>query len=117
PRGVERSTSRKMKRVSGLLPVFLAVALCWLLSAGGSCSRDGAPQLVRVSEITPREVELGDRVAVVGDGFPPGRQARVTFRGTLHRPGERPVRDAEIVTAGLAAGPQQVEIAFSEATQ
>ena len=41
----------------------------------------------------------------------------MSFRGTLHRPGERPVRDAEIVTTGLAAGPSQVEIAFTEATQ
>lgn len=105
-----------MKQLSGLLPVVLAIALCWVVS-GGSCLREAAPQLVRVADVTPREVELGDRVAIVGEGFPPGREARVTFRGTLHRPGERPEPSAEIVLSGVVAGPEQVEIAFGEATQ
>ena len=106
-----------MKRLSGLLPVILAIACCWLLCGAGGCLREASPQLVRVSDIAPREVEPGDRVAIVGDGFPSGREARVTFRGTLHRPGEKPERAAEIVVSGVVAGPEQVEVAFTETTQ
>jgi NADH-quinone oxidoreductase subunit H len=106
-----------MKRLSGLLPVFLAIACCWLLSGAGGCTREASPQLVRVSDIAPREVEPGDRVAIVGEGFPPGREARVTFRGTLHRPGEKPETEVEIVVGGVVAGTEQVEVAFSETTQ
>lgn len=106
-----------MKRLCGVLPVFLAMACCWILSGAGGCMRDPAPQLVGVSDIAPREVELGDRVAILGEGFPPGREARVTFRGALHRPGERPERGAEIVVSGAVAGPEQVELAFTETTQ
>jgi NADH-quinone oxidoreductase subunit H len=106
-----------MKRLSGLLPVFLAIACCWLLSGAGGCLREASPQLVRVSDIAPREVEPGDRVAIVGEGFPPGREARVTFRGTLHRPGEKPETGVEIVATGVVAGAEQVELSFTETTQ
>jgi NADH-quinone oxidoreductase subunit H len=70
-----------------------------------------------VSDIAPREVELGDRVAIVGEGFPAGREARVTFRGVLHRPGERPERGAEVALTGTVVGPEHVELAFTETTQ
>lgn len=106
-----------MKRLTGLLPVLLAIACCWLLSGAGGCMREASPQLVRVSDIAPREVEPGDRVAILGEGFPPGREARVTFRGTLHRPGEKPETAAEIVVSGVVVGPEQVEVPFSETTQ
>jgi NADH-quinone oxidoreductase subunit H len=106
-----------MKRLSGLLPIVLAIACCWLLSGAGGCMREASPQLVRVSDIAPREVEPGDRVAIVGEGFPPGREARVTFRGTLHRPGEKPETGAEIVMSGVVAGAEQVEVAFTETAQ
>jgi NADH-quinone oxidoreductase subunit H len=62
-------------------------------------------------------VEVGDRVSIVGEGFPPGKPARVTFRGTLRRPGDRPQRGAEVVTTGTVTGPDQVQLAFTEATQ
>jgi NADH-quinone oxidoreductase subunit H len=106
-----------MKRLSGLLPVLLAVVCCWLASGASACSRDAAAPLVRVADLVPREVEPGDRVALVGDGFPPGREARVAFRGTLHRPGERPETSAEIVATGIVTGPEQVEFRFTDALQ
>ena len=67
--------------------------------------------------MAPREVEVGEHVNLVGEGFPPGKPARVTFRGTLLRPGERPERGAEVVTTGAVIGPEHVELAFTEATQ
>jgi len=106
-----------MKWLGGLAPVVLALAVAWLAFAGGSCTREAAPQLVRVLDVAPREVELGDRLAVVGEGFPPGKPARLTFRGALHRPGQKAVHGAEIVTTGTVAAPDRVELPFDEATE
>jgi NADH-quinone oxidoreductase subunit H len=100
-----------------LAPVLLALGVAWLVAGGGACGRESSPQLVQVLDMTPREVEVGDRVTFVGEGFPPGKPARVTFRGTLLRPGERPERGAEMLATGAVLGPERVELAFTEATQ
>jgi NADH-quinone oxidoreductase subunit H len=97
----------------------LAVALAFvgLLATAGAWAPVAGPPLVQVVAITPTDVEPGDRIVIAGEGFPAGKEARVRFRGTLHRPGERPVRDAEVVVTGLVTGPEQVELEFLEATQ
>src|SRR5438270_5610901 len=104
-----------MRWLSAVAPVLVALAVVGLVATGGSCAGDAGPQLVKVVDVTPRQVEVGDRVAVLGEGFPPGRPARVTFEGTLHRPGERAVRDAQIVLTGAVTGPGQVQLAFGDA--
>jgi NADH-quinone oxidoreductase subunit H len=100
-----------------LTPILALAAVAWLSGGAGSCSMQAAPQLIQVREVVPTDVELGDRIAIVGEGFPAGKQARVTFRGELHRPGERPTRDAEIVVQGAVVGPEQVEVGFGESIQ
>ena len=100
-----------------LAPVLLALGVAWLVAGGGACGRESSPQLVQVLDMAPREVEVGERVNLVGEGFPPGKPARVTFRGTLLRPGERPERGAEVVATGAVIGPEHVELGFTEATQ
>ena len=105
-----------MKRLGSLAPVLLVLAIAWL-AWGGSCTREVGPQLVSVTDVVPRAVELGDRVVLLGEGFPAGKPARVTFRGTLHRPGERPETGAEIVTSATVLGPDQAELAFTEPVQ
>jgi NADH-quinone oxidoreductase subunit H len=102
----------------GAFPVLFGVGILVLLVASsGAFVAPGPLQLLRVTEVTPREVEVGDRLGVAGDGFPAGRAARVTFRGTLHRPGEPPERAAEIVAAGTVASPERVDVAFDESLQ
>lgn len=98
-------------------PVVLAIALACLFVGGRSCATDTAPQLVRVLEVTPREVELGEHITVIGDGFPAGQVARVTFRGVLYRPEGRTVRGAEIGVVGAVVGPNRLEIPFDDSTQ
>jgi len=100
-----------------LAPVLLALGVAWLVAGGGACGRESSPQLVQLLDMAPREVEVGERVNLVGQGFPPGKPARVTFRGTLLRPGERPERGAEVVATGAVIGPEHVELGFTEATQ
>ncbi|MGH7439686.1 MAG: hypothetical protein ACRENE_28690, partial [Polyangiaceae bacterium] len=100
-----------------LAPVGAALAFAWLLGGPGSCVQLPAPQLVQVTDVSPREVERGDAVAIAGEGFPAGKPARVTFRGTLSRPGERAVRDTEIVTMGTVVGPERVVFSMGEAAE
>jgi NADH-quinone oxidoreductase subunit H len=105
---------RWLRALAVLLGVGLLVVL---VAASGGFVAPGSLQLLRVTEVTPREVEVGDRLSIAGDGFPPGRAARVTFRGTLHRPGEGPERAAEIVAPGTVASPERVLVAVDESLQ
>lgn len=106
-----------MGRFRWLAPVLLALVVAWLAGGGNGCGWQPSPQLVQVLDVAPRQVEAGERVTIVGAGFPPGKPAHVTFRGTLRRPGERPERGAEITATGMVVGANQVEMAFGEATQ
>ncbi|HEY8089063.1 MAG TPA: NADH-quinone oxidoreductase subunit H [Polyangiaceae bacterium] len=106
-----------MSWVRWLAPLLLALGVAWLVAGGGACGRGASPQLLQVSDVVPREIELGERLAILGEGFPPGKPARVTFRGILHRPGQRPEKGVEIAVPGVVQGPGRVEVAFTEATQ
>jgi NADH-quinone oxidoreductase subunit H len=105
-----------MSHVRWLTPLVLALAVAWLVAGGGACGRGASPQLLQVLDVTPRQVEVGEHLAVLGAGFPPGKPARVTFRGTLHRPGQRPEQGAEIVVSGAVLAPEHAEIVFTEPT-
>jgi hypothetical protein len=92
------------------LSIPLAVATLGL----AGCERDGIPPLVEVSEVSPRAVEVGDRMELVGAGFPQGRAAHVTFRGTLLRPGQSPVHGASVEADGVVTSSDHIEIVVSE---
>ena len=92
----------------------LTLALVALLAA--ACQRDVGPQLIEVLDLAPHEVEVGDRVEVIGASFPQGKKAHVTFRGELHRPGEKPA-SAEIATEGTASSGTQVELDLTESLE
>ncbi|CAN5897735.1 hypothetical protein BH11MYX4_BH11MYX4_61210 [soil metagenome] len=72
------------------------------------------PPLVEVTEVAPREIEVGDRIELKGAGFPQGRTARVTFRGTMLRPGQSPVSGATVEAEGIVASSDRIEIVVSE---
>src|SRR5215472_7839551 len=87
---------------------------CIFVLASGGCSLSPfreSPYRAQALEIVPSEVELGDRVTVFGDGFPSGTPARVTFRGTLYRPGEQALHDTEVAVQGSAVSPARLEFA------
>ncbi len=92
----------------------LVVLIAFLLVA---CIREGSPQLIQVLEVAPREAEVGDRLVILGSGFPQGKPAHLAFRGTLFRPGERPIEDAEINAEGTVRNAQQIELAFTDALE
>ncbi len=94
-----------------LLLFLLASALLGLLG----CEPESAPPLISVTELTPREAEVGDRLEIAGTGFPQGKAARIIFRGTLHRPGERAVRGAVVEAEGMVTGRAAIEVPYTEA--
>lgn len=94
-----------------LLFAFMLVLATLGLAA---CDRDGVPPLVEVTEVSPREIEVGDHLELRGAGFPQGRAARVTFRGTLRRPGHPPVTGATIEADGIVIATDRIEVVVGE---
>ena len=92
------------------------VALGFVLVLASACTREVGPQLIEVVDLAPHEVEAGDHVEVLGASFPQGKHAKVTFRGQLHRPGEKP-DTAEIAADGDATSSTQIAIDFTEGLQ
>ncbi|MBV9949194.1 MAG: hypothetical protein JOZ69_20260, partial [Myxococcales bacterium] len=97
--------------VTPMLPPFRATRPA-VPSAGPPA--EAAPVAVSAHELVPADVEPGDRIAVLGEGFPADRRARVVFRGTLFRPGERPARGVEIALPAVRMTPERVEVALDE---
>jgi NADH-quinone oxidoreductase subunit H len=94
--------------------LFFGLLLCSLAALVLGCQKDELPQLIQVLDLAPREAEVGDRIEIIGSGFPEGKAAHLTFRGDLHRPGERMQRDVEIDADGLVSSAEQIEVLFTE---
>jgi NADH-quinone oxidoreductase subunit H len=101
----------------GLVPVAVALVFLGLVAAASLAERVPPLELIRVADVTPRDVELGEPLSIAGEGFPAGQAARVTFRGVLHRPGETPQAGAEIVASGAVVAPNRVDVPFDENLQ
>lgn len=91
----------------------LAFALVLATFATG-CQRELPLRLVEVHDVTPKELEALDRLEIRGAGFPQGRVAHLTFRGTLHRPGRAPER-ARIDALGNVLGQNRIDLEIGEA--
>lgn len=105
-----------MQVLRGVAVIVLGLVLVWL-AFGRGWDAPSSLQLIRVVDFAPREVELGDRIAISGEGFPAGKPARVTFRGVLHRPGAPAQRGAEVSLWGNVVAPDRVEVVFDEAAE
>ncbi|HXX67685.1 MAG TPA: PDZ domain-containing protein [Polyangiaceae bacterium] len=106
-----------MSALRVLAPIVFAVAVMILLALAGLFAHVPTLELIQVLDVAPRDLEVGDRMAIVGAGFPPGKPARITFRGTLHRPGEPADRGVAIEATGAVVSPQRVELRIDEAIQ
>lgn len=105
-------TPRRFRPASALVLVWVALA-CVLLG----CAREPLPQLISLTDLVPREAEVGDKLEISGSGLPQGRTARVTFRGELHRAGEPAVHGAEVVTEGVVTASDRLEIPYTDALE
>lgn len=83
----------------------------------GCQPRDTAPDLLRVLDVAPREIEVGDRLEVIGTNLPTGdaREATITLHGTLHRPGEAPITDQTIVLGKARLSTERVTANVTDA--
>lgn len=77
-------------RSSALRRATAAIASAVILAA---CGGPSAVEILRVTDVGPRQVEIGDRVEVVGQHFPQASElerVRLTLRATLARAGMPP---------------------------
>jgi NADH-quinone oxidoreductase subunit H len=96
----------KVRPVRCLLSAVIAIALA-------GCQAQ-SPSLLEITDLAPRELELGDRLELVGSGFPEGRPARITFRGDLFKPGQPPERDVTISLMAESASPHSIALVVNE---
>ena len=96
----------------GLRPLGLVVlGLCGLSVACDA--RDSSPNLLEVTDLNPRSLEVGDRLTLTGSGFPEGRAAKVSFQGDVFRAGQAPLRDVTIVATAAASDPHSIAITLN----
>lgn len=88
-RYTESVPARRVISETWLRLLWVLTLLSWTLGCKGS---RGDPELLVVADVGPPQIELGDRLEVVGDGFPEGRTATVELEGELHRVGDPEVR-------------------------
>ncbi len=94
------------------------VSFTWLFAAVlllvAGCDRQIAPPLVEVTEITPREIEPGERLELHGTGFPQGHTGLVTLEGAVSRPGEPPAQAVVVEAEGTVSTPDRLEVVVRE---
>ncbi|MCC6645126.1 MAG: NADH-quinone oxidoreductase subunit H, partial [Polyangiaceae bacterium] len=93
---------------------WLALALVSLVAMLGCRAAEPVPQLLNLLDAGPRQLTLGDTLELTGTGFPAQRTARVTFAGTLHRPGRGEV-DVRLETEGTASSSNKIDVPVSQA--
>jgi NADH-quinone oxidoreductase subunit H len=113
---------RPVPRRHARLPLAAFVAtltvLATLLGCGRLDERD-APELLNVVDLAPREVDVGDRIEVLGTNLPAGKshEAKVVFKGELRRPG-RPVLQSQSIEVDRAVvSPDKISMIFTEGLQ
>jgi len=103
----------KQARFHRFLLVLLGLFLVSAMSAMTGCATDNPPNTLTLLDFQPREADVGDRLEVLGQGFPQKRKAFVTFAGKLYRPGKDP-QPVNVTVEGEARSAEKVELVFSE---
>ncbi|HKQ69297.1 MAG TPA: NADH-quinone oxidoreductase subunit NuoH [Polyangiaceae bacterium] len=97
--------------------VLLFVVALLGVALSGCVANDAPPQLLNVLDFAPREAEVGDRLEVIGAGLPEGKAAHVVFKGTLNRPGKKPIKGVEIDVDASSSSADKIEMMFTEGLQ
>lgn len=78
----------RLPAIACVLSALLAAMACPACNAGGSTT-----ELVQLSDLDPRQLDVGDRVRITAQDLPAAgdiRRLAVTLRGSLARPGRAP---------------------------
>jgi NADH-quinone oxidoreductase subunit H len=97
----------------------LALVLGAMFALLGCAADNAGPELLNVIDVAPREVDVGDRIEVLGTNLPAGeaKEAKVTFAGKLRRPGQAPIEGQEITVEKAQLGTDKVSMIFTEGLQ
>jgi NADH-quinone oxidoreductase subunit H len=85
----------------------------FLLLALGCNGGDRSPHLIELTDVQPRHLETGDRMRLVGSGFPEGRPAKVTLRGEGRRAGEVSRDGVTVSVEAEQVAPHALEVPIS----
>ena len=101
---------------------FVGAVLCCLfaaLSVLGCARKDSGLDVLQVIDVQPRDVDVGDRIEVIGINLRSGdgREAQVEFRGELRRPGQAPLVDQLIQVDRAKVSGDKVSMVFTEGLQ
>lgn len=117
-RPVSRGPIRSFRPFAASSFALLVAALLALLLT--ACApQSGTPDLLTVIDVAPREVDVGDRIEVLGINLPTGesKEAKVTFKGELRRPGQAPLADQTIEVEKAHLSNDKVAMTFTEGLQ
>src|SRR5689334_6007831 len=92
----------------------LVLMVLGLVAWAGCVSTEAPPQLLNVLDFAPREAEVGDRLEVIGAGFPEGKTAHVVFKGKLLRPGKKPIKGVEIDVDAANSRADKIDMMLTE---
>ncbi len=108
-----RQTPLRSLATAALLGLFA------VLSVLGCARKDAGPDLLQVVDVQPRDVDVGDRIEVIGINMPSGdgREAQVEFRGELRRPGQTPLVDQLVQVERAKVSGDKVSMLFTEGLQ
>jgi NADH-quinone oxidoreductase subunit H len=93
--------------VRPLATIALSLAVALL-----ACSPEIDARLLSVTQVSSSRLEAAGRLGIEGDGFPPGREGRVVFDGTIHEPGASP-RPIVVEASASALSGQRLEVRSS----
>jgi NADH-quinone oxidoreductase subunit H len=112
---------RRDRRPQLSTPACLLAALLGLIAflAAFGCARQAdGPELLQVIDVQPRDVDVGDRIEVIGINLRgEGREAQVEFRGELRRPGQTPLVDQRVLVDHGKVSGDKVTMVFTEGLQ
>jgi NADH-quinone oxidoreductase subunit H len=93
----------------------LVALLCTLVA----CQKERLGPQLDVIDVQPRDVDVGDRIEVLGTNLPAGegRTALVIFEGELRRPGQPPLKGQEIRVEDAHVSSDKVSMVFTEGLQ
>lgn len=103
-------------RIRAAFTIWLSVLLTVLLGCAGAKDE---PELLTLIDVVPREVDVGDRIEVLGINLPASeaKNAKISFRGELRRPGQAPLIDQVIEVDSAELSSDKITMSFTEGLQ
>lgn len=92
------------------------VSLLVLFGLSACSASPSGLELLSVIDVAPREIDLGDRLEILGTNLPAvdAREATVVLRGTLRRPGQAPLTNQTITVQRAEVSSDKVSLRVTD---